>query len=369
MLIAPDAQAAGYARDHGTQQDAAALKLRIEFSREALKRDPASPLRWCDLGFALLDSGAKGQAGTCFEQALKFGPSAVTSLSYAAQFYRRIHEPRNALRCTARILALTQSSKDEILAAYAYGGDDLMDTLNYGLPRDASVARAYFQYLLRTGKQETVRQAWDWMSGRSYPDNELANQYTDFLVQNLDYDRAVSVRLSSLGGKRGDYLISNFLYNGGFESEPSGSIFDWRISRTAGVDAAFGSGIAHSGRRSLRIDFGGEANVNYRHARQDVILKPGNYRFTAWVRTEDLTTDKGIAFRISDADSSVWLDVRTGQLTGTHDWTSLSTDMTVPKQTGRIRIEIIRDPSEKFDNKIRGTAWVDDVRLTLNVKR
>jgi hypothetical protein len=124
------------------------------------------------------------------------------------------------------------------------------------------------------------------------------------------------------------------------------------------------SEVVHSGSRSLRISFGGEENLNYHNVSQDVILDPGSYRFEAYVRTEGITTDKGIAFHIYDADNPARLDVRTGQLIRTHDWTQLGVAVPVPKDSRRIRVELMRDASERFDNKIKGTVWIDDVKLT-----
>jgi hypothetical protein len=44
---------------------------------------------------------------------------------------------------------------------------------------------------------------------------------------------------------------------------------------------------------------------------------PGHYRFHAFIRTEGLTTDQGIRFRVSDAEAPVRLDTIFGQFTGT----------------------------------------------------
>src|SRR5262249_6885668 len=42
---------------------------------DVLRRDSAAPLRWCDLGEALLKSGQTEQAGYCFSTALALGPN------------------------------------------------------------------------------------------------------------------------------------------------------------------------------------------------------------------------------------------------------------------------------------------------------
>jgi tetratricopeptide (TPR) repeat protein len=350
-LVADDEKVDAYAQKHP------------EFRKEALRRNPVSPVSWCRLGSALLDSGHTQQARYCFERALKLGPNFVPGLWLTAEFYNRIREPRSALACTSRILELTPAFRGEILATYTAEIYDPADILNYGLPSSAPVAREYFQGLVRTSNRKNLARAWDWITSRSYEDDPLANQYIDFLLQDRDYDGALAVWLRRLKQPGGSYRVSDYIYNGGFETEPRGSVFDWRINPVDGVETSYDTAVAHSGRRSLEILFEGKANLGYEHISQDVVLKPGNYLFKAFIRTSEITTDKGIGFRVYDPDAPVNLDMRTKQLRGTGEWTELETPVPVKEQTKRIRVQVVRDRSEKFDDKIKGTAWIDDVRL------
>ena len=111
----------------------------------------------------------------------------------------------------------------------------------------------------------------------------------------------------------------------------------------------------------MQIEFDGERNIDFRHLTHDVVAPPGHYHFRALVRTSELTTDQGIRFRL--VDSSGRLNLETTQLTGTHDWTPVDLDFTLAGPVRLLRIEVVRQPSAKFDNKIRGRAWVDSVSL------
>src|SRR2546427_13044195 len=93
------------------------------------------------------------------------------------------------------------------------------------------------------------------------------------------------------------------------------------------------------------------------------VVKPGSYLFRAQVRTEGITTDQGVGFRISDAESSARLDIKTENLVGTSDWKKVEARFLVPPQTRLIRLQVIRQPSWKFDNKISGTTWIDEASL------
>ncbi len=329
----------------------------------ALLRDPASPFRWCELGSALLDNGYADDARTCFERALVLGPNLVSNLSLVARYYTRVGEHVESLKISGRILGLTPGYARDILESYTSSSYRLADTLEYGLPPDPAVARQYLRVLMRIAEPDAVRQAWDWMAARGIPDRELTGQYVAHLVRLRDYDRARAIHLEALGGRRGGYLTRDFVYNGGFEDEPSGSVFDWRISPARDVEIERDAKVARSGGHSLRIDFSGKANIAFRHVFQETLPEPAMYRFRAWVRTEDVSTDKGVAVRVYDADAPARFSFRSEEFRGTRGWTEIAADLAVGPETRRVRIEVVRDPSEKFDNMIRGRAWIDGVAL------
>ena len=104
-------------------------------------------------------------------------------------------------------------------------------------------------------------------------------------------------------------------------------------------------------------------DLEYDGVQQSAYVKPGRYVFEAYVRTEQLTTDRGIGFHIYDRESSSRLDVSTAELTGTHDFTRLTLSIDVPKATRLLAVVVSRHKSMKFDNQIGGTAWIDSVKL------
>jgi hypothetical protein len=67
--------------------------------------------------------------------------------------------------------------------------------------------------------------------------------------------------------------------------------------------------------------------------------------------------------RVFDVEAPGRLDVRTEELTGTNEWRLLDLTFTAGPGTKLIEVQLSREPSLKFDNKIRGTLWLDGVRL------
>jgi hypothetical protein len=156
----------------------------------------------------------------------------------------------------------------------------------------------------------------------------------------------------------------SLVLNGGFEHDIANGGFDWREVPLSAAGFDFDSAFAHSGTRSLRIEFDGTENVDFGHLFQYVpVALDSRYHFSAFVRTEGLTTDRGISFEILDAHHPE-VQVATRELTGTNAWTVLQTDFVSGPDTQAVKITLRRTPSWKFDNKFSGTVWVDDVTLT-----
>ena len=51
---------------------------------------------------------------------------------------------------------------------------------------------------------------------------------------------------------------------------------------------------------SLKIQFTGQQNIEFKHVSQTAIVRPGKYRFEAYIRTEAVSTDQGL-----DSGSSI----------------------------------------------------------------
>jgi tetratricopeptide (TPR) repeat protein len=343
--------------------DPESLKRAVELYREALSRDAANPYRWCDLGQALFESKKTEEARRCYERAIELGPNNVQTLSRVVDFYISVKQPREALRYASRILEKYPQASESVFWRYVESGFDFADTLSYGIPPDKAVAQDYMRYLIRYGDGSKAEQCWRWILEHSFAEATLAGDYSSFLIRRHEEGNAFESWAAWIGARSGTYLMSNFIYNAGFEDEPCRSPFDWNISGAPNAEASRDMTVRRSGNYSLRIEFDGKENLSYHGVSQITFLKPGSYRFRAYLKTEGITTDQGIELRISQATPSVHLDVRTEQVKGSTDWRALEKSFDL-RQAGLIRIEVFREPSEKFDNKLAGTVWLDDLELS-----
>ena len=331
---------------------------------EVLRRDAASPYRWCDLGEALFAAGQADKATGCYRRALELGPELVPILWRAAQHCFLVKLNREGLQHLSRILEKTEALDAEVFGAFTFARVTVREALDNAIPvKDPRAGRAYFHHLIRAAPLPDMRAAWDWLLARSMPDDPLAAAWLDLLIKNKDYAGARDAWSAYLGGRKGPYLQSEFLFNGDFEAEPTGAVFDWRIRGPASVEVARDNSSAHSGTWSLKLVFSGQENVSFQHVTQAAVLPPGSYRFSAALRTDGITTDQGVGFLITDAESSARLSVATEAWTGTRAWGRVETEFRVGPETRLVRVQVIRRTSRKIDSKIRGTAWIDDVRL------
>jgi O-antigen ligase len=331
---------------------------------EALRRDPNAPSRWCDAGEALLKSGRTAAAQFCFSKALDLGPHVPPILQRAADFYYGTGQTGRALDLTTRVLRDTSTYDSTIFSWYFSRKLPVTEVLARGLPQDRRTFQSYVRYTIGGDSIPDSEAVWNRTVSRGYVDDQLAREYLDYLFANREYKTAAQSWARYVGQRGAGYLESTWVFNGDFECEPSGSVFDWRIDHRDDVEVTEDAGVAHTGSRSLRIRFQGNENLNYSHVTQTAFVKPGRYRFEAYVRTERLTTDEGIGFRILDPTAASRLDVKTERVTGTSDWRKIDQVFEVRPQTRLIQIQVVRQPSLKFDNNISGTVWIDTVQLT-----
>jgi hypothetical protein len=366
FLLCTNAPLEWQARQQLTSVGEEDAKKAISLFRELLQRDSQNPYRWVDLGEAFLEAGQKEEARACYGQVLALAPQSASFLLRVANFYFLIGENNQALPITARILKLIPDYDSIIFSEYTRLVDHPEEVLLYGLPEDRRAVKSWLEYLMQAGRLDDAQRTWDWVAQRGYDDDSTAGEYAGFLVQQGHPDSAVSAWAQHLGARAGDYRKSNDLFNGDFEFEVNPSPFDWNLGHAQGVEVARECTTARPENCSLRISFAGTQNVDFVAASQLAFVRSGPYHFHASIRTEGLTTDQGIRFRIYDAELRARLDVITGQFKATMPWSPVEQDLTVPPQTKLLRVQVIRQPSMKFDNKIMGTAWIDEMRLEPN---
>jgi tetratricopeptide (TPR) repeat protein len=335
----------------------------IPLFHAAVVSDPAFPWRWSDLGDALAAAGRNDEAGYCFRESMALGPASPQIALRAANFYFETGRIQPALELGATILKELPDYDDMVFSSYVRMGGDPNRVLETGIGNNARAARTFFQFLLRGGGEERLSRAWRWIDRRGYATRPLARSWANWLLQRGRPDEAVTVWMRHGAGGAGVYRISNWVDNASFEDQWTGEAFDWVVEACPGVKTIWDAQVVHSGRHSLRLDLDAADNLDFHHVYQRVWLDPGRYRLSGWVRTNGLTTDQGVGLRLTGAGNAADPDVSTPTAAGSREWTPLSAEFTLRAPAHLARVEIVRHPSEKFDNRPHGTAWIDDVAI------
>lgn len=260
----------------------------IGMFRQALAMDPAFPYRWSDLGEALAGAGQTDAADYCFRRSLELDPNSPQIAMRAANFQLREGKQKPALELGARVLRDTNAYDDMVFSSWTRLGGNTDEVLRQGVVDNGRAAESFFRFLLRSKDEAALNQAWPWMESRSFVTPSLAREWAGWLIGQHREAEAFGVWKRYVNP---DYGVTNWIENPGFETMPTGMGFDWNLQDCAGARASLDPAVKRFGDSSLRLDFDGSTNVNFHHLTQPVLLPPGKYRLTAWVRTADLAPD------------------------------------------------------------------------------
>ncbi|HEX4945139.1 MAG TPA: carbohydrate binding domain-containing protein [Blastocatellia bacterium] len=158
------------------------------------------------------------------------------------------------------------------------------------------------------------------------------------------------------------------LWNGSFEdaSPPHLSQFEWQLRGNEYAQLTLDSYIAHSGAKSLRLDFFGRDTTRLsKEIQQLIVVRPGvRYRLTCFVRTSRLVTPEGPRIVVTTSDTAQTI-AATNPINGvTSEWQAISTDFTAPTKSSALLVSVQRVPKADYDDPTQGTIWFDDFTLT-----
>jgi tetratricopeptide (TPR) repeat protein len=348
--------------DSNTQQAIHAYKV-------AVSVDPLSSEAWLGLGAAYESAGEIAPARDAFLQARKaYALSAEVSWQYG-NFLLRQGELAAAFAEMRRAVEADPKRGAEAFSRSLRADPDVAQILDRVLPpiRDVYVDVIWDQ--ITEGHSDNALKVWDRLAA-IHPSLPLRDVFTlmgallarkQIADARRVWDQGVGFAgMADLQGPQGSVL-----WDGGFESGVANGGFSWIFPDVArGVQIAIDTGEKHSGSHSLRLTFDGKSNVNLQGACHYVPVQPSTpYRFSAWVRTRELTTDQGIRFQLRSLgtqDNSVGV---TPDVHGSQPWTQIQNDWVSGKDVQELQVCVVRFPSDQAENKFQGSAWVDDVAL------
>jgi Flp pilus assembly protein TadD len=338
------------------------------YFRRAIQADPwSNEPRW-DLAAVLEAEGDFARAETLYQEALTNQMNSPEAAWRYGSFLLRQGKVAGGFEQIQRALALEPSLEPNALSECWEADPDISAILRDALPRNATAYLSALNYFVSQKNTDAALAAWDQLlTLRESLSMAESLPLVDGLIDEDRIDEAQKVwdqSLASSNRRRTRDASDSLVFNGGFESDSMNGGFDWRELPAAGVNYDYDSEIAHSGKRSLRITFSGNDNTNFQQVFQNVAVQPGHhYSFAAFLRTENITTKSGVRFELLDPHHLSESPIFTPQLIGTNAWMRVRADVKTSSRTHLLEILLRRTPGAEFDNKIRGTVWIDDVSL------
>jgi len=329
--------------------------------QDALERDVSSPFLWADVGdvFSQLDEHPLEQASACFERAMSLGKASAQVVMTSGAYFMRFGQHQRGEQCIRQILSTTSDFDSVAFSYLRLNGVDFQEALETADPSDKA-ARAFLGYLIGQHDLIRARQLWKWLERRRYADLPIAAAYSKFLWSLDLYSEAAVAWQSQAALQFPDYLKTQFIYDSGIEQEGQDTGFDWIVGSSDHVVWQRDS-IHHTGNSSFRVQFDGRANLNYYRILQYSFLPAGSYRLQLYVRAHEISTNRGPYFALQTRTEAPL--AQTEAILGTSDWHPVTANFTLATPQP-VMLKLIRQPSEKFDNLIAGTLWIDDITLT-----
>ena len=185
--------------------------------------------------------------------------------------------------------------------------------------------------------------------------------YLDFLIQHGFFDLAYYTWLQFLSP---DQLVQAAnLYNGGFDTVPSGTPFDWVLTKGTGVTVQVAAKSDKPGERALFLQFG-PGRVDYREVTELIMLSPGSYQFQGKYKG-DLVSERGLEWRVVCAAKEQNVIGRgLVSRSTTAQWQDLEFSFTVPQADCPAQyVKLVFDARSASERFISGNIWFDDFKI------
>ena len=341
------------------------LEKSVQYLLKAIKKSPLEQEYWLNLARIYRRMGKTSASEKALSNALLVFPTAYQGRWVSGNLFLQEGSIEKAMPHFSYILEYYPNQSSLVYEVLGKAISDSDYLLEHVVPKNALSFKQYLAYLYESGDQVSAQKAWERKESYGYqPDRKETLQHIEFLIAHKEIEKAFQVWKARLQREElPSPSGSNRVTNGGFEqNQILGGGFDWKISKVPGVEVSFDPSTAWEGKHSLKMVFDGKENVNFYHVHQYVAWRPNTeYVLTAHMKTQGITTKSGLKVEILGVGPAFYK--ASEPLFGDHEWRELSISFRTPAQSQGGLVRIRREKTEKFDRYIRGTAWIDQVRL------
>jgi hypothetical protein len=350
------------------QPDAAGA---LKSYQKTIELDPVATEAWLDLGTAYELDGKTDKARAAYVRAKKSYP---TSADVSWRYGNFLLREGDQVQAYAELRHAIEADPKRAAAAFsrAYRTNPNIDEiLRDLLPAKQSVYVNVISEALSEKQLAVAKTVWAKLLTINPPPRlELreVNRLVSELFVSGEYTEARRVWDQGTATMNLPPLLqprSTVVWDPSFETDINGSSFSWFYpSILQGVSIGLDKSQKLSGKQSLRLSFDGKHDPTLEAPCTQAIVQPGTtYRFSGWIKTNALTSDQGVGFRLRSIGQGAPIVTSTQQILGTNPWTVVEQVWTAGPDIRRVQICVVRDSSVDPDARISGTAWIDDVNL------
>ncbi len=194
------------------------------------------------------------------------------------------------------------------------------------------------------------------------PTTAELRDYLEFLIRQNFFELAYYSWLQFLSAEQ--LASAGFLFNGRFETKPSGLPFDWIIQAGPGVTAEILARPGVEGRRGLYVAFG-SGRGQFGGVSQVLMLVPGTYALKGRYKS-DVAGRRGLRWRVACTAAKLVPIAETPMVLGANPvWKEFNLAFTVPTSDCRaqnLRLEL--DARSASEQLVSGSVWYDELTIT-----
>ena len=338
--------------------------------RRATELNPLVAVYWSDLGSACEIAGMPDCAHGAYEKAASLAPMRPEFIWLLANYNLRAGDSEGALRNFARYLHLEPEERDQVFALLhrGIGDENLVWRSVVRTSGNPLIELSYLEFLERQAPQTATAAFWQELvtEGKPLP-LSAALPWVDKLLDNGKYDQARRAwsDLQTSGVLASGREDNNLVFNGSFRGKLLDGGLDWHLHREPFVETEVAqSGSCRDG-NCLHISFSVPHNADSEPAYQIVPVEPERaYLLSAFVRSQDITSDSGPRLRVVDPQCPNCLDAATAPALQTTPWHKMEMTFTTGPKTRAVKLSVWRPRSRVFPMEIGGEFWLDSVSLT-----
>jgi hypothetical protein len=182
--------------------------------------------------------------------------------------------------------------------------------------------------------------------------------YLLFLFQHKLYDLAYYTWLQFLPSEQME--SAGFLFNGSFETRPSGLPFDWQMPQGAGFNVDIAKRPDALDKHALYTAFG-QGRVNFPGVFQSVALSPGAHRFKGSFKGE-IRGRRGMQWIVSCTGGAVIGESQ--MILGFFPvWQSFEFTFTAPDDCPSQSVRLVLAARSASEQLVSGSIWFDDLSI------